>query len=330
MTSPGRPDSALLSWVAHATGAREARHAERIQSLWSGYGELFRATLVEGPTSSVVVKWVRPPNTQRHPRGWASSRSHERKLRSYEVEKTFYASYAPRTSAACRVPQCLAATTFADGQAFVLEDLDAAGFGARRASLSDATLPVALRWLAAFHAAFLGDDAAGLWSQGTYWHLATRPDEWEATTDPRLKAAARALDAQLRGARFSTLVHGDAKVANLCFAPDGSDVAAVDFQYVGRGVGSQDVAYLLSSCMSERELTDSADAALDVYFAALRDALAPTPNRADADALEREWRALYPIAWADFARFLCGWAPEHDKLHGYAERMVCEALDALP
>ena len=329
MSSLGRADNALLSWVARATGARAAQRAEHIQSLWSGYGELFRATLVDGPAPSVVVKSIRPPSSQRHPRGWASSRSHERKLRSYEVEKTFYASHAARTHAACRLPACLAATAFADGQAFVLEDLDGAGFGARRASLSPSELRVALRWLAEFHTLFLGDAAEGLWDPGTYWHLATRPDEWDATTDPRLKEAAHALDARLRGARFTTLVHGDAKVANLCFSPDGRDVAAVDFQYVGLGVGAQDVAYFLSSCMSERELNEAAPAALDAYFGFLRDALERSPHRAHARAIEDEWRALYPVAWADFARFLSGWAPEHYKLHGYAERMVREALSEL-
>ena len=69
MSSLGRADNALLSWVARATGARAAQRTERIQSLWSGYGELFRATLVDGPAPSVVVKSIRPPSSQRHPRG---------------------------------------------------------------------------------------------------------------------------------------------------------------------------------------------------------------------------------------------------------------------
>ena len=34
-----------LDWVAKATGATSARRGERIQSLWSGYGELFRVEL---------------------------------------------------------------------------------------------------------------------------------------------------------------------------------------------------------------------------------------------------------------------------------------------
>jgi hypothetical protein len=45
--------------------------------------------------------------------------------------------------------------------------------------------------------------------------------------------------------------------------------------------------------------------------------------------VERAWRALYPAAWADFHRFLNGWAPDHWKLHGYTRRMTRQALDRL-
>lgn len=316
----------LLAWVADRCGASRATRGARIQSLWSGYGEIVRVHLDGAEAASVILKHVRPPSAANHPRGWSTNRSHARKLRSYAIERAFYVDFAPRTIATCRVPRCLGATTLGDGAAFVLEDLDAAGFGARRASLRGSALDAALRWLASFHVRFLGVDPAGLWPEGTYWHLATRPDELAATTDPRLKAAAHTLDARLASARYRTLVHGDAKVANLCFTPDGRDVAAVDFQYVGGGCGMKDVAYLLGSAMTERELAREADAAVDAYFGHVHAAAREHGSDADVDALEREWRALYPVAWADFARFLSGWAPGHGKLHGYTRRMVDAAL----
>ena len=46
-------------------------------------------------------------------------------------------------------------------------------------------------------------------------------------------------------------------------------------------------------------------------------------------ALEDDWRALYPIAWTDFYRFLQGWSPGHWKLHRYSERLAREVLEAL-
>ena len=48
----------------------------------------------------------------------------------------------------------------------------------------------------------------------------------------------------------------------------------------------------------------------------------------DFAALEADWRALYPVAWTDFYRFLQGWDPGHWKLHRYSERLAREVLEA--
>ena len=187
-----------------------------------------------------------------------------------------------------------------------------------------------MRWLAEFHAAFLGSDPHGLWAAGTYWHLATRPDELAALPEGHaLHAAAPDLDARLRACTTPTLVHGDAKVANFCFTEDGQDVAAVDFQYVGGGCGIQDVAYFLGSCLDEDACARHDEQVLRSYFDLLRKALQRRHSSVDAQALEDEWRALYPVAWADFCRFLVGWAPQHPKLHRYSRGMVRQALAQL-
>ena len=75
-----------------------------------------------------------------------------------------------------------------------------------------------LFWLATFHATFMNNSAEGLWDVGTYWHLATRPDELASMEDGKLKNAAAAIDQMLNNCKFQTLVHGDAKLANFCFA----------------------------------------------------------------------------------------------------------------
>lgn len=282
----------LNQLITRLTGASSVQSSERIQSVWSGYGQLVRFELAGAKLSSVVVKHVKP--------GKGDGRSHQRKLRSYEVEQTWYQDWASRCGEACRVARCLYAERQAGEWIFVFEDLDAAGFGRRQEFPSGRPLDACLRWLAAFHARFLGQRPRGLWKTGTYWHLRTRPDEHRSMARGPLRDAAAAIDSRLGAARFTTLVHGDAKPANFCFSADGASVAAVDFQYVGGGCGVKDVAYLLAG-----EQQGTVRRGLDVYFRALRGALGGD----DLDALEAEWRSLYPWAWADFHRFLAGWAP---------------------
>ena len=120
----------------------------------------------------------------------------------------------------------------------ILEDLDAAGFAGRVQQPNAQQLQACIDWLAGLHACFLGKDAQGLWHPGTYWHLATRPDELKrlAHLDPDLCAVAQALDQQLQSADFRTLVHGDAKLANFCFAQQVDAVAALDFNTLGVAV----------------------------------------------------------------------------------------------
>lgn len=310
-----------LEWVVRRAGASGARSHAFVQRLWSGYGAIHRVWLEGGPHETVIVKVVTPPSSASHPRGWASDRSDTRKRRSYEIEQHWYATYAARCDEVCRVPKCLAREATEGGWRLLLEDLDAAGYGGRSA---DGYVEACLDWLAAFHATFVGVAPDCLWPVGTYWHLATRPDELEVMADRRLKAAAAAIDEALSSSRFMTFVHGDAKLANFCFG-DGR-VAAVDFQYVGGGCGMKDVAYFLGGAARTSALERRGDAWLDHYFARLRARLSAD---VDADALEAEWRALYPYAWADFNRFLSGWAPGHEKLEPYGARLTEEVLRAL-
>ena len=72
---------------------------------------------------------------------------------------------------------------------------------------------------------------------------------------------------------------------------------------------------------------------LDYYFASL---IAQIENKVekkkvsiDKTKLEEEWRELYPVAWADFHRFLAGWSPGHWKIHDYSNRMTKVVLRSL-
>jgi aminoglycoside phosphotransferase (APT) family kinase protein len=174
----------------------------------------------------------------------------------------------------------------------------------------------------------MGTDTEGLWDAGTYWHLATRPDELAALDDAELKSEAARIDRILSAAPFPTLVHGDAKLANFCFATD-ERVAAVDFQYVGGGCGMKDVAYFIGSCLDEEDCEALEDQLLAIYFDALRQALARYSVDSDAAAVEAAWRPLYRLAWTDFHRFFKGWSPGHWKIHGYSERLAREVIADL-
>lgn len=211
----------------------------------------------------------------------------------------------------------------------VLEDLDAAGFDRRRAQVDDRSLYACLHWLANFHARFFGVQPQALWPTGTYWHLATRPDELDALDDTALRDAAPAIDRLLQASPYQTLVHGDAKLANFCFDADGGRVAAVDFQYVGGGCGVKDVAYFIDSCLSPEQCQRREGELLDVYFQALRRALRDKRQSVDSEAVERDWRALYPVAWTDFHRFLKGWSPGHWPRDSYSERLAGQVIARL-
>ncbi|MCO4762261.1 MAG: phosphotransferase [Myxococcales bacterium] len=282
--------------IAALCGGGTVVDVEHVQSVWSGYGELVRYHFRGGAHTSIIAKQVRPPD--------GSGRSHERKLRSFRVEAAFYRDYAPHCPSASRVARCLHVAQSAAGWLFLLEDLDASGFPRRVRAPAGERLNACLRWLAAFHARFMGTLPEGLWPVGTYWHLATRPDELAAMPPGPLRRAARSLDQRLNAAVHQTLVHGDAKPANFCWSSRGDTVAAVDFQYVGGGAGIKDVALLLA-----RSDQGSIPSALDFYFSELRRYLAAFHSDAlpYADEIETEWRALYDTACADYERFAAGW-----------------------
>lgn len=312
-----------------ATKATDLYEIETIQNLWSGYGSIIRLGLVGSSRQSVVVKHVRLPIQDQHPRGWNTDRSHQRKIKSYRVETEWYRTYAAQCDHHCRIPECLAVDRLNDEVWIILEDLNTAGYPERKTNLNIESINACLTWLANFHATFLGTAPKELWPIGTYWHLDTRPDEWNDLDDIELKKAAKAIDQRLQDSPYQTLVHGDAKLANFCFSADGEKVAAVDFQYVGGGCGMKDVAYFIGSCLDEKQCDQLEDQLLSYYFQALRTALIKKDNKVDLNALEQSWRDLYPVAWTDFHRFLKGWSPGHWKINSYSERLARTVISEI-
>lgn len=323
----------ITDTILRSSGAASMATCERIQTLWSGYGQIFKATLeniANGPEKlPVVIKHVKWPSSRHHPVGWTSDLSHQRKVRSYEVECAFYMAYATACSHHCRVPRLVAIDTHEDELLIILEDLDASGFPLRKYRLSSGEIEATLRWLAWFHATFLNASPEKLWPVGTYWHLETRPDELAAMNDDALRRAASRIDAVLNEATFKTFVHGDAKVANFCFAGKGQGVAAVDFQYVGGGCGMKDVAYFLGSCLHEDECERLEEQLLTTYFSFLHEAVGALSVDVNFGALKTEWRELYHIAWVDFHRFIKGWTHENWHRNDYSERLKRDVLSKI-
>ena len=92
----------------------------------------------------------------------------------------------------------------------------------------------------------------------------------------------------------------------------------------------KDVAYLISSCLSDTECLRQQDTLLDAYFELLEAAVSARSDfQIDFSALESQWRELYRFAWADFYRFLAGWSPGHWKMHGYSDEITNSVIAEL-
>lgn len=307
----------------------EILSSQVIQNLWSGYGSILRIELDHSQHTSLIVKHVNPPSISNHPRGWNSDLSHQRKLKSYEVESNWYKNFSSQSPELARVPELITCEQGDDDFLIILEDMDASSYPKRLSSVNQQSLEACLKWLAHFHAKFLQHDTTGLWPSGCYWHLETRPQELQVLDDIELKRAAQAIDQKLKNSPFQTIVHGDAKLANFCFNHDASEVSAVDFQYVGGGCGMKDLAYFVGSCLHEEDCETMEDEILQFYFSELRNATKTYHPSIGVDALEQDWRSLYPYAWADFHRFLKGWSPGHWKINSYSERICREVIADL-
>lgn len=312
--------------LINATAIQEV---EVIQELWSGYGSIIRYNVNGKNYPSIIVKHIQLSHQKAHPRGWNSNLSHLRKIKSYEVETYWYHHFSSKCDDKMKVPHCLAYDEHEGDILIIMEDLDNSGYPKRLHQVGWNAIEACLKWLANFHAKFLNTDPKGLWEVGTYWHLETRPDELETMDDLPLKKVASRIDEKLNNAKFKTIVHGDAKLANFCFSENENSVAAVDFQYVGGGIGMKDLIYFVGSCMMEEECEKNEEEILDFYFRHLKDALHIYHPNIDINEIEKEWRTLFIYAWTDFHRFLKGWSPGHWKINSYSEKLAQEVIKEL-
>jgi hypothetical protein len=316
----------LKQEILDNTGASEIRKVELVQSLWSGFGAIERVYLDGSKRESIIIKRIQPPSKMKHPRGWNSDISANRKIRSYEIEKNWYKNYVSELPVEIKVPEFLFTFDCDEFTAVAMEDLKSSGYHLSFNPDSEDHFNASLLWLARFHAANLSKSHTDLWSVGTYWHLATRQEEFEKMIPGKLKDAAKEIDHRLNSCKFKTLVHGDAKPANFCFSQKGS-AAAVDFQYIGGGSGIKDVMYLMSSVLSEEELFEKNQLIVARYFMFLEGAIEDFKlKEVNFSAVKQEWQELYLFAWADFIRFLEGWSPEHARRNAYTHHLLNDLI----
>lgn len=316
----------LYQDIANELSLGTVLQVELIQNLWGGYGELVRLKFSD---TSIIIKHVKLPKPEFHPKGWNSDFSHQRKLHSYEVEVNWYENFSKTIDSRCKIPQGLKTFKTQNEYLIVMEDLAKVGFDSIVKEANTTHLKSCLTWLANFHAKYMGINSPLLWENGTYWHLDTRPDELEVLEDIELKSKAKKIDKVLKNAKYQTLVHGDAKLANFCFNSDGILASAVDFQYVGHGCAMKDVILFMSSAVKPENCKDMEDWILDTYFNALREALKYYHPNINYDEVYKEYKALFSISWADFQRFVKGWSPNHFKINKYTEALTKQALDSI-
>jgi hypothetical protein len=98
---------------------------------------------------------------------------------------------------------------------------------------------------------------------------------------------------------------------------------------VGKGVGVKDLAYFLGACLNQDVLFRYEHVILNEYFSQFKNALYHYQVEVDFEELQQEWRKLYPLAWADFYRFLLGWSPDHYKINPYMQKQTDNAIASL-
>lgn len=287
---------------------------DRVCSLWAGFGSIYEVTTNKGTT--FIAKAISLP-------GKCTSIGDARKKNSYVCEANFYAlGMAQRLlKLGCSVPEPLH-IELKDPILIAMTKLN----GASLDSLDFAHGAECMRWLAQLHSEFWGSHRAdkavtcfGLQSQGTYWYLDTRPDElckmpskgWEG----ELKKNAAEIDAFLKSeAAFPTIVHGDAKAANMIFMEHGDDsaeekeqnlqVAMYDFQYCGKGSCCKDLAYLFTCALRRRK---DESALMRIYYQHLKEGLrVKWKDEVECPSLE-SLQAVLEICIADLGRWMSGW-----------------------
>ncbi|KAJ3260091.1 hypothetical protein HK103_001167 [Boothiomyces macroporosus] len=250
----------------------EILEIERVCTLWSGYGNIYRIYL---RNRTLICKHIDPPHD--------SSVSHLRKLKSYQTELAFYQLEKPDHPP---IPQYISSPK---PNCYLLSDISTE-YPTTYGDLTNTQLKQVLTWLASFHSYWC--QKIPFQHKGSYWYVDTRLEELSRMKNKKLCSVAHRIDQKIHSSKFKTLIHGDMKSENIQF---NKDLCVVyDFQYVGAGLGAQDVCYLIAS--SARD-TSSVDDLLKYYHQRLT----------IANYSFHEFVQDFDLCLLDYVRFMDGW-----------------------
>ncbi len=259
------PDELTATWLSQALGVEVA--AVTVNAIGTGQtGSSFRleahyAEPTELPPTFVVKLPAQDPSVR------------ERVAFGYRAEVAFYDSVA--ATLAVPLPKCHLSAISDDAQQFVLllEDLSPAVQGDQLAGCSPETARAAVVALSGLHGPRWCDEA---W---TYFAATVmpKPDAEQARGLAEVARMAAETFLERLGSRMSVLaretvrefpdavapwlmlhpdrfalLHGDYRLDNLMFAPDGS-VTVVDWQTISVGLPARDLAYFLSTSLMPDE-----------------------------------------------------------------------------
>jgi hypothetical protein len=213
----------------------------------------------------------------------------QRVNRGFEKEVRFYQDLKSHTRV--DAPRCWFAAISADLNSFVLllDDLAPKVPGRQADGCSYAQAQAAVVNLAGLHAPMWGSslldeharwlsphDAAGaeflgaLMGDATAQFVELYRDRLSAVDQQTLTDAAAAIGpwAAMKRERF-TLVHGDYRLDNLMFDPDGASVSAVDWQTTSSGSPTYDLAYFLETSLLTEDRRRHERELLTAYVEAL-------------------------------------------------------------
>ena len=292
--------------------------------LWSGCGQILQGCYQGSP---VIIKYSKVPDQIRHSRIRQSDTAKLRKKMSYINEVNFYNTFKHIDAISHLISPCLLGIAKKEENVLILSDFKFRGFSNTN-HVTEKKILAVIQWLAKFHAYFLYSNDDFTKQTGGYWHLSTRPDEFIKMDNSRFKESASKFEQLILSNHYLTMIHGDAKLANFAFN-DRERVLGYDFQYVGNGIGLQDLMLFMTSIFSNESCYQYENKILDAYFEAFHLHLSTYFTEIEKHQIEQAWRSLWNVIWADFYRFLLGWKPNHAKITAFMKERAHRAVNAL-